>query len=143
MTQKRIGTVIVENGVNFVLLQRSTGKSQSPVEGIIDFEYPEFPEVGIIRYNILESDFKQFAVMWTCMDRPDLGPFDQSEEFMFILTRSIYPSQEIIDEMESYIDKFFDRRFVFLTDQTVESCPIRWNNERFQKANWLTFNVSN
>lgn len=107
-------------------MQRSTGTPQSPLEGLIDFEYPEFPEVGKVRYFILGSDFEKFSVMWNCMDMPNPEwTFDHSEEFMFILTRFLEPSQEIIDEMESYIDKYLDRKFAVLTDQTVESCPIR------------------
>lgn len=126
MRQKRLGTVVVENGVNFVLMQRSTGTLQSSLEGVIDFEFPDFPGVEKARYYILGSDFEKFSVMWNCYDqpRPELN-FVHSVEFLFILTRSIDPSQEIINEMELYIDKFFDRKFVLLTDQTVESCPIR------------------
>lgn len=117
--------MVTENGINIDLLERASGTPQSSLEGIIDFEYPEFPNIGTMRHYILGTEFKKFSVVWSCMDLPSLVSFDQSREFMFILTRSLEPSQDNIDEIESYIDKYFDRKFAVLTNQTIESCPIR------------------
>lgn len=60
------------------------------------------------------------------MDNPEPEwNFDHSEEFMFIMSRTAIPSQDVMDKIHFYIDKYYDRNFVEFVDQSNASCPLR------------------
>lgn len=135
MRFKRAAFAIRPDGSRFDLRQRAVGYPAvegASLKGIINLVFDEFVEMGSFSHFILGSDFKHYAILWSCVDEQMGFDFDFSKEIVNIMTKSPEPEPDVISEIDTYIDKYFDREFLFITDQSKESCPSF--NDRVNKS---------
>lgn len=92
--------------------------------GIFNVRYDRFPGVllptfitGLVNYNstltVLHSDYKNFAIMWTCRNLNQYGHIESS----WLMTRDQKPSEEILQTAYGFLDLFGLKNFFIKSDQ--------------------------
>lgn len=118
------GNLESDNCPKSTMHTKASATFANPFEGIINV-FPRNKNNGMIHY-ILETDLSTVLTYWTCLDNPDPElHFVHSKEFMFMMSRSANPSQDIVNKIHFYVDKYYDSNFVEFIDQSNSSCPLR------------------
>ncbi|XP_043269755.1 uncharacterized protein [Venturia canescens] len=103
-------------GVKRVLEGEIRTPSTKAEEGKLHVEYKALPLTPETQYAILETDYKNFAVMWSCSG---LGPL--SAQNAWVMTRARRPEGPVLQSAYGVLDKYkISRTFFIKTNQ--EDC---------------------
>lgn len=75
-------------------------------------------EADETNYYILATDYFQYAVGWGCESLEN----NQSREYAWILSRTPTLPEAYIERIDDYIERFFDRDLLRVTDQDLQNC---------------------